>query len=110
MAASFIPSRVRAWRDHLWPDRFNLMLVRDHPKAEFERAIEYATGFRTARDMEGGECDQGVIVWPRETCQQLYDALHEAGFRYSHGTVEDAAVQKHLADMRAIAFKKLGIS
>ena len=70
-----------------------------------------------AEPMIMSEVDEGVACRPtmtmqHEDAQLLMDELWRCGLRPTEGTGSAgamAAVEKHLADMRKIAFKKLGV-
>jgi hypothetical protein len=71
-----------------------------------------------ARPVEFASCAEGDFVEPAMVlgpteAQQLMDELWRAGVRPAEGDSsvgQLGATEKHLADMRAIAFHKLGIA
>lgn len=74
-------------------------------------------GITKQADMILREYDPSVVAPPsfsleHTTAQSLMDQLWNCGFRPSEGTGSAgslAATEKHLADMRAITFNKLGV-
>ncbi len=65
--------------------------------------------FRTCKD---GEFIPPFLRLTQEQAQQLVDALWKSGIQPSNGAGsvgQRAATERHLADMRKVAFNKLGI-
>ncbi len=66
----------------------------------------------TMREHPEGKTLEPFLRLGQKEAQNLIDALWEAGVRPTNGegsTGQLAATEKHLLDMRAIAFKRLGM-
>ena len=66
----------------------------------------------TMEPIENGEFASPFVRLDIQAAQQLIDELWQCGLRPSEGTGSAgslAATEKHLSDMRLIAFKKLSI-
>lgn len=62
---------------------------------------------------DSGAWSQPVAVLDKTSAQSLMDSLWEMGFRPERGQLsvgQVAATERHLADMRAIAFAKLDVA
>lgn len=83
----------------------------------YARKITEGQGYLKAMPIQMVEGKRGLIVEPFarleiQSAQTLIDELWNCGLRPSEGTGSAgslAATEKHLTDMRKIAFKKLGI-
>lgn len=65
------------------------------------------------RDADPGEFAEPFVRIDRSEAQELMDSLWQCGIRPTEGTGSAgslAATQKHLEDMRTIAFRALGMN
>ena len=102
--------KLRAWIAPSWGGGHRLMIIQDRIGTG---KIGVASDFVWREYDEGGYFDQNEgIGRADELIQAIVDKAWEAGFRPSgFGDVknETAAIREHLADMKSIAFHKLGI-
>lgn len=87
----------------LWADDYGLFLVRDDG-----RTREVAVSIEWEARESGTVNPEPPAALKREAVQILMNDLWSAGIRPS-GQQNGEGVQKHLEDMRAIAFAKLNV-
>lgn len=104
---------------HLFAER-NRTEIRVYPNP-CSRAIEIyvtkGTTYPVEMEWEDVECTEGTHRPPTftldyEACQALMDSLYGSGFRPTQGTGsagQREALEKHLEDMRVLAFTKLKV-
>ncbi|WP_321951903.1 hypothetical protein [Paraburkholderia bannensis] len=76
-----------------------------HKKPAAAKPIEFA-------DVEEGDYVEPALVLAHDTAQQMIDELWRAGLRPTEGAGSAgqlASTERHLEDMRQIAFLKLGM-
>lgn len=98
--------------------RFSATRSRFMPTIELFAGVEWPNGDLdivqpvTLKREDADMFHQPFITLGREQAQNLMDELWNCGLRPSDGAGsagQQAATEKHLADMRTIAFHKLGI-
>lgn len=101
------PIRTHIARD--WQGGHRLILVKDQTRGH----IDVLAGFEWVAYQEGDAFDpQAGIGSADELIQGIVNKAWEAGFRptgFADVKNETAALRDHLADVRTIAFHKLGI-
>lgn len=99
--------KIRAYRDLAY-NAVGLYVLKD--TAEGQRLRLEATSFQIVKDFAR---HVEPTLWLRDQeAQVLMDDLWSAGVRPTEGTGSAGAlstVERHLCDMRTIAFKKLGV-
>lgn len=96
--------KIRATRDHSWGDQIEIRMF------DIE---SHAVVLPVTKEIVGpGTIIEPAFLLGQEEAQSMMDTLWDCGIRPSEGSGSAgamAATQKHLDDMRSIAFKKLGI-
>ena len=101
---------VHAWKDMAWYNNLRIAISR---KTERPDKIEVAKFEFAELDIGCEYPPDSMLTIPNKAAQILMDDLWKCGIRPTEGAGTAgsmAAAQKHLADMRAIVSKKLGIA
>ncbi len=102
-------------RGYMWHDQYEIRVAvqttRDNHDAYAIPAAPLE--FRVLKEEERGLSIPPLMSVPQESAQQLMDELWNAGLRPTEGTGSSgalAATQKHLEDMKAVAWHALKIT
>ena len=97
-------------RDRIWGDTFSIHYSFMTKRGEV--CVALPVSYKVLEDPDVPVERIPMMTVPASAAQQLMDDLWLAGFRPTEGTGSAgayAAVQKHLEDMRHIAFSKLSV-
>lgn len=103
---------IRVTKGHIHPRRPLSVWIEEYGHNQGEERIAEPIVMRPLKEGELSEVKEPTMNLSNEAAQTLIDDLWTAGLRPSEGTGSAgslAATQKHLADMRIIAFDKLKI-
>lgn len=104
--------RIKAWRDVAWGKNIRLAIACRTDEADKANMIEVARFTFERHHTAHALPSENILSVTQECAQGLMDDLWKCGIRPTEGAGTAgsmAAAQKHLADMRAIVSKKLGI-